>query len=203
MTSEHQPTDFGAGYWEDRYRGGEGVGRHDPSPSLVTEVAGLPPGSALDAGCGSGADARWLAAAGWQVVAVDISATAVARAQEAAAEPIAWVQADLTAWDPGRSFDLVTSHFVHVPGPPADLYRRLASWVAPGGTLLVVGHASHGQHEHPEGATAEVEQVTACLPEQEWEVLVAEPRTHEVRRPDGSSAQRNDVVVRARRVIRP
>ena len=38
------------------------------------------PGTALDAGCGEGAEATWLASRGWDVTAADISAEALARA---------------------------------------------------------------------------------------------------------------------------
>lgn len=55
------------------------------NPRLAEVAAGLPSGRALDLGCGEGADALWLAERGWQVVAVDISATALQRAAEAAA----------------------------------------------------------------------------------------------------------------------
>ena len=229
MTGPDEPTapeEFDAAYWEDRYRHGEGTGKHDPSPSLVTETDGLRPGRALDAGCGVGGDALWLAAHGWQVTAVDISETALdrGRASAQAAGPafagrIEWVHGDLTAWEPGRrAFDLVTSHYVHVPGPPEVLFGRLASWVAPGGTLLVVGHdgghgghAGHGQdhgqdhgaprgHAHPPGARIHVAQVVAGLPGDEWDVVVAEPRTHTMRRPDGGApVTLEDVVVHARR----
>lgn len=197
-------SEFGADYWEGRYRAGEATSRHDASPSLLAEAAALPPGRALDAGCGRGADALWLADRGWQVLAVDVSDTALALAQQApGAERVEWVQADLTTWTPGeRSFDLLTSHYVHVSGPQEELFRRLASWVAPGGTLLVVGHAAHDHgHGHGQPAAAQVglEQVTAVLPEEEWEVVVAEPRTHTVGRPDGTQARLDDVVVRARR----
>lgn len=206
--------EFDAGYWEDRYRGGEGTGRHAPSPSLVAEAGGLPPGRALDAGCGRGADAMWLAARGWRVTAVDVSATAVARARETARgaahgiqDRIEWVQADLATWEPaGPAFDLVTSHYVHAPGPAKDLFRRLASWVAPGGTLLVVGHAqAEGDaHAHPPAAKISAEQVTALLPEDSWEIVIAVSRTHEVQRPDGArAATLHDTVVRARRAPRP
>ena len=68
---------FSAEYWEDRYRVGGGASRHEPSPSLLAEAGDLPPGRALDAGCGHGADAVWLARRGWQVTAVDVSAAAV------------------------------------------------------------------------------------------------------------------------------
>lgn len=201
---------FGAGYWEGRYRDGEGAGRRDPSPSLVTEAGALPPGRALDAGCGRGADAVWLASRGWHVTAVDVSGTAVSRASEDAsaagrevAERIEWVRADLTTWEPGeRAFDLVTSHYVHAPGTAEDLFRRLASWVAPGGTLLVVGHGdSAGRaHAHAPGSQLRAAQVTAALPGDRWEIVVAEARTHVVQGPDGAGAVAlADVVVRARR----
>ena len=214
---------FGAAYWEDRYRGGEGARRQDPSPSLVVEVGALAPGRALDAGCGRGADTLWLAAHGWQVTAVDVSATAVDAGRESArvagdvpAERIAWLAADLTSWEPGRTFDLVTSHYVHVPGPPEALFRRLASWVAPGGTLLVVGHddghdaehdhgghghgGDHGGPAHPPEARVRPGQVVAVLPGDEWDVVVAEPRTHTLQRPDGNGpVTLHDVVVHARR----
>ena len=51
-----------------------------PDGRLVAEVADLTPGRALDAGCGEGADAIWLARRGWTVTAIDISDVAVSRA---------------------------------------------------------------------------------------------------------------------------
>lgn len=201
--TEHGAGEFGGEYWEHRYRSGEGAARHDPSPALAGEVGGLDPGAALDAGCGQGADARWLAARGWRVTAVDVSATALERARQAAgSDRLEWVHADLTGWDPGRRFDLVSSQYVHAPGPAEALFARLASWVAPGGTLLVVGHdggPGHA-HAHPAGALVRPEQVTGVLPPAEWDVVVAEPRTHVLPGRDGGrDVVRADVVVRARR----
>jgi SAM-dependent methyltransferase len=138
--------DFGEEYWEDRYRRHAEHGSRRPSPQLVAEVADLPPGTALEAGCGEGANAVWLAGSGWRVTAVDISATALRRAREYAASVgagvegrIDWVVADLTVAPPvTQSFDLVTAHYVHPAGPFDELVRSLADAVAPGGTLLVV-----------------------------------------------------------------
>lgn len=203
-------SEFDAAYWEDRYRSGVGAGKHDPSPSLITETARLRPGRALDAPCGVGGDALWLAAHGWHVTAADISATAVAQARQtvqaagaAFAERIEWVQADLTVWEPAQqAFDLVTSHYVHLPGPQEALFQRLASWVAPGRTLLVVGHdGRHGHgHAHPEVARVRAEQVVAGPPKDQWDMVVAELRTHMMQRPDGGDPiTLEDVVVRARR----
>jgi SAM-dependent methyltransferase len=209
--------EFDAAYWEDRYGSGVGAGKHDPSPSLVAATGGLRPGRALDAGCGVGGDALWLAAQGWHVSAVDISPSALDQGRQAAssagpatAERIEWVRADLTQWAPGRTFDLVSSHYVHVPGPPQALFRRLAEWVAPGGTLLVVGHdAGHGhghgaEHPHPAAARVRAEQVLTGLAADQWGIIVAKPRTHTMQRPGGSgSITLDDIVVHARRLTTP
>jgi 2-polyprenyl-3-methyl-5-hydroxy-6-metoxy-1,4-benzoquinol methylase len=47
------------------------LARRPPNAHLMAEVANLPPGRALDAGCGHGADTLWLAAHGWRVTGLD------------------------------------------------------------------------------------------------------------------------------------
>src|SRR6478609_2064405 len=81
---------FDKEYWDQHWRpdGGEApvsMGVSPPNPHLVREVSALPPGTALDAGCGAGTEAIWLAAQGWQVTAADIAAEALARAAGRAA----------------------------------------------------------------------------------------------------------------------
>lgn len=141
---------FGRDFWDEHWRAGASDGAMSsspPNPQLVAEVGSLAPGTALEAGAGAGAEASWLAARGWQVTAADISAEALARAAgrfadgEGAAR-VEWLEADLSSWDPGRTFDLVTTHYAHPSIGQLAFYDRLASWVAPGGTLLIVGHAS-------------------------------------------------------------
>ncbi len=110
----------------------------------------LAPGRALDVGCGEGGDALWLAQQGWQVTAVDFADAALARVAEHAAD--AGV-GDRIETRPrrrphlrARRRDLGPRHLALLPPARrrhADVVRRLASAVAPGGTLLVVGH-------HPE-----------------------------------------------------
>jgi SAM-dependent methyltransferase len=188
------------------------VGHGEPHPFLVERSTGLPRGRALEAGCGDGADAVRLATDGWEVTAVDVSATGLAGARALAAdagvaEGIVWVHADLAGWNPADAFDLVTSHYVHPPGPVEDLVARLGSWVAPGGTLLVVGHADqpspgHGSepHAHPPGSLLPLDRATAALPADRWEVDVAEHRTRR-RHPPGSghAVEMRDAVLAARR----
>lgn len=50
-----------AQFWDDRYRSRDWVFSGAANGVLVTEVTDLPPGQALDLGCGEGADALWLA----------------------------------------------------------------------------------------------------------------------------------------------
>ena len=147
---------FDSDYWATHWR--EISGRGDvlqlpPNPYLISEVGGLVPGTALDAGCGAGAEAAWLAEQGWQVTAVDISDDVLARAarQPRPVQPIRWVRADLSVWAPEGRFDLVTTHYAHSVLSQLEFYRRLSSWVAPGGTLFIVGHLDRPNHDHDRG----------------------------------------------------
>ena len=182
---------FDKAYWESHWQRARGrEAGHDiaPNPYLALETGSLVPGTALDAGCGEGAEAIWLAAAGWQVTAVDISSEALARARERAAGSHApgrvdWVEADLAAWEPDRRFDLATTHYAHPAMPQLAFYERISDWVAPGGTLLIVGHLHASapdrvEHEHqhghpPEEASVTAASIVATLDPAEWEVVTA------------------------------
>jgi 2-polyprenyl-3-methyl-5-hydroxy-6-metoxy-1,4-benzoquinol methylase len=74
------PTSF----WEQRYAGTSGIWSGRPNRALVDKASALTPGRALDLGCGEGGDALWLAARGWTVTGLDLSATALRRADDAA-----------------------------------------------------------------------------------------------------------------------
>ena len=119
------------------------------------------PGRALDLACGEGRHAQWLAARGWEVDAVDFSATAIARAEAdtaqlngiaaAAGGPpgalpgnrVHWHHADVTEWEPGgAAYELVLIAYLHLPrNAMRAVLDRAASWVASRGRLLVLGHA--------------------------------------------------------------
>jgi 2-polyprenyl-3-methyl-5-hydroxy-6-metoxy-1,4-benzoquinol methylase len=139
--TESTPT--AAEYWEDRYRGGK-TWSGKVNAALERELAGVTPGTALDLGSGEGGDALWLARNGWSVTAVDIapSALAIAAAEARPDDDVTWIAADLSTWQPDRTFDLVTSCFLHstVELPRDAILRRTAAAVAPGGQLLIVGH---------------------------------------------------------------
>ena len=200
-------------FWDDRYRSAEHLWSGQPNHQLVTQTTGLASGEALDAGCGEGADAIWLASHGWAVTAVDVSAVALERAAGHAAtrgsetaERISWQREDLLVWDPGPDrFDLVTAHYMHLAGPALDsLHRRLATAVRPGGTLLLVAHHPSDLHVNV-GRTESVNlfpsagELAAALDPGGWEILVASAIERPATDLDGQPVAVRDTVLCARR----
>jgi 2-polyprenyl-3-methyl-5-hydroxy-6-metoxy-1,4-benzoquinol methylase len=192
--------------WEERYSGADRVWRATANPQLVAVASGLAPGRALDVGCGEGGDVIWLAQQGWRVTGADFSANGLARAARHAEEAgvgdrCDWWQVDARTFAAGeRSFDLVTTHYLHPPGGQmVDVTRRLAEAVAPDGLLLVVGHrpadvfaASH------HAAMWAAEDLLPGLPD-DFEALVAEARPRFLVR-DGAQVDVDDSVLLARRL---
>ncbi len=175
--------------YDELYRSAPGVWTGRPNGQLVAEATDLAPGTALDAGAGEGGDALWLASRGWRVTAVDFSPVALGRGAAKAAEllvddRIEWRHEDLDVWTPPeRAFDLVTAHYLHSTWTDRGaLFRRLAAAVAPGGTLLVVGHQhgeawGHGHAQaHEAGALYSADDVAAVLDPDEWADVVTETR---------------------------
>lgn len=206
---------FDKDYWERHWEqprdaAPDDAGSSGPNPHLVRAASGLAPGTALDAGCGTGAEARWLAAHGWQVTGADVSGAALAQASQRAERQsvsagVTWVEADLTSWEPGLQFSLVTTTYAHPAMPQLAFYGRISKWVAPGGTLLIVGHlqraasAGHGHHP-PVEATATLADITRTLDAAAWSIESAEEITRTLRGPGGGRAfPLHDVVVRASR----
>ncbi|MER7940011.1 MULTISPECIES: SAM-dependent methyltransferase [unclassified Streptomyces] len=208
MTTDSTRTD--AEMWDDRYRESDRIWSGNPNVVLVREVEDLKPGRALDLGCGEGADAVWLARTGWQVTATDISRVALERAAVHAAEAgvadrVDWQWHDLGASFPEGEYDLVSAQFLHSMGdlPREEILRRAAGAVAPGGVLLVVGHAGFPswEHDHPDMELPTTDEVLASLelPEGEWEVLLSEEHERVQNDPDGNPTTRTDNALKVRR----
>jgi len=203
--------DYWERHWHQAHRTGPGAvdGSAAANPYLGRETGDLVPGTALDAGCGAGAEAVWLASRGWQVTAADIAPEALARAAERAttgevSQRVRFIEADLTVWEPDTRFDLVTTHYAHPAMPHLAFYDRISAWVAPGGTLLVVGHlhasgtTGHGHHP-PAEASVTLADITAGLDSARWEIVTAEEHARAVTGPEGQAIPLYDVVVRAAR----
>jgi SAM-dependent methyltransferase len=139
--------------WDERYAAaadepGRTVWSAGPNPALAAllsdELAGTAPGRCVDVAAGEGRHAIWLASLGWQVSAVDFSRVGLGRADRAATAAgveVTTVCADVTTWEPDAHFDLVLCAYLHLPAATANpLLHRLATWVAPGGRLVLLGH---------------------------------------------------------------
>ncbi len=198
--------------WNDRYRSAT-VWSGQPNAALVAQVGPLHPApgsTALDLGCGEGADALWLADQGWTVTGVDWAGAALksARAQAARAGSSArFVEGDVAdaAWlatlTPSGMFDLVTVAFLHPePEDRGRMFGHLPGLVAPGGHLLVVSHdPEHGRlglPGPPEHRLLGAADVVAVLDlSAEYEVLVASANL----RLDAAGVAAHDAVVLVRR----
>ncbi|KUL24629.1 class I SAM-dependent methyltransferase [Streptomyces regalis] len=200
-----------AEFWEARYRDGGRLWSGRPNSLLVREASGLEPGSALDLGCGEGADAVWLASRGWQVTGVDISHTALERAALHATEA---GLSDRTAWErhvlgetfPKGSFDLVNAQYLQSPIAldQQRILRQAAEAVAPGGTLLIVMHAGwpSWQSEPPfeaEFPTLQSVLDELALPKDDWTLETLDTVRRASLSPDGGKGFRDDNVWRMRR----
>jgi SAM-dependent methyltransferase len=203
--------EYDRNFWEERWsealtEHGDRVAQRPPSAYLITEFGDLRPGRALDAGCGHGSETLWLAARGWRVTAIDFAATALGQGRSTAkamgqdvADRIDWVEADLATWTPrGEAYDLVVSLYVHVDGSVEEMVQRLATGVAPAGTLFLVGHrpidpASGAPTAAAGQVQVSVEAAKAALDPDRWELVRAEDH------PRAMAGTGVDAVIRAHR----
>ena len=130
--------------WNARYAAEE-LWPIEPNVYVADIVHNMAAGRALDLACGEGRNAIWLAQQGWNVTAVDFASVAIDRARtraEHAGVEVAFAVADVLAYDmEAASFDLVVLCFLQLPDHERrPVWKRAAAAVAPGGTLLVIGH---------------------------------------------------------------
>ncbi|KXK58532.1 SAM-dependent methyltransferase [Micromonospora rosaria] len=197
-----------AQFWDERYRSRDQLFSGAPNGVLVTEVTDLPPGHALDVGCGEGGDAHWLARRGWRVTALDISPVALRRAAAGGADVadrVTWTPVDLTRTaPPAGAFDLVSAQYFPLPRQPDHTaLRGLLDAVAPGGTLLVAGH---DLADLPPDRESDLDphdfyqpHDIAGLLDRDWTILVDETRPRTAPAPAGTH-HTHDTVLRARRL---
>jgi 2-polyprenyl-3-methyl-5-hydroxy-6-metoxy-1,4-benzoquinol methylase len=231
--AEQSASNMAESYWNGRYSEWAAMWSGRVNPILAREASILTPGTVLDLGCGEGADAIWLANAGWKVTAIDVSTTALDRAREHAeaagvGERIDWQHQDLAEGFPSGEFDLVSAQFLHSPieMPRGEILRRAAAAVAPGGSLLVVGHfgtppgaaaehnaaqrhaaghnaASHHvpgtSHDDMELPTPDEVLSDLNLPNDEWQTVVSELAARTVTAPDGTVRELVDSILRVQR----
>jgi SAM-dependent methyltransferase len=157
MTERQRPSSsvrpgFAREDWNARYAAKELLWTAEPNRLFAAEAEGLDPGRALDLACGEGRNAVWLAERGWRVTGVDFSEVALEKAARLAASrdvEVEWVVADVLDYEPeARAFDLVALLYLQLPYEElAEAIRAAADAVAPGGTLLVLGHHTKNLEE--------------------------------------------------------
>jgi ubiquinone/menaquinone biosynthesis C-methylase UbiE len=128
------------------------------SPELADVLAALelPAGSeALDVGCGTGADAVFMARAGLSVIGVDISPTALGLARERAERAgvmVRWLAADVLELPlEDASLDLVTDRgcLHHIADADRPRYTaEIGRVLRPGGLLVIRDMCETGRHMH-------------------------------------------------------
>ncbi|UQN09015.1 class I SAM-dependent methyltransferase (plasmid) [Deinococcus sp. QL22] len=167
----------------------------------------------MDLGCSEGNSAVWMAQRGWQVTGADISATALERAAQHAADAgvstrTRFEQHDLEKSFPVGQFDLVYALYLQSPVAfPRDLVlRQAADAVAVGGLLLVIEHASapswvkDSEVQYP---SAQEALGTVGLNLDQWEtVFVGTPEREvtETSSPDGQVGTIKDNILALRRL---
>ena len=213
MRATGSQTDVGdrASRWEERYASVERLWSGRPNDWLPELATDWEPGTALEIGCGEGADVLWLAERGWQVVGLDLSATAIGRLTGQAerlgvASRVTGRVHDAGDGLPAGPFDLVTSFYVHGGHEPGslDLMALLsdaAARVAPGGHLLTAVHAVNPPWHTHHARTYTAAELLEGLAEATagWEVVVGEERDRQATGPDGQEGRRADAVVCLRR----
>ncbi len=195
------------GYWEARYKAGAPTSSGRPGAALRRFAEPLAPGRALELGCGKGDDAVWLAARGWSVLAVDISATALgyaaANAERAGVvDRVTFEQHNLAESFPEGPFDLVTANFL-AANPREVVLPSVARAVASGGHLLFIHHATPlpWRQPSPDRQFPTVEEWLAlfALDESGWDRVHVGEFERQATGPDGETATVKDSVVFLRR----
>ncbi len=181
--------------WDRRYEASELVWSAAPNRFVAAELAGLPPGRAVDLAAGEGRNALWLAARGWHVTAVDFSAAGLDKGRALQRRRggdlrIDWVQADVLEYDPGAAVDLALLAYLQLPEDERrTAVRRAFGMLRDGGTLFVVAHDSTNLTDGtggPQDAAVlyTAEDVLADLDGERFEVLRAERVARDVPPPD-------------------
>jgi SAM-dependent methyltransferase len=133
--------------WETRY---SAPGYHfgtEPNAFLKRHAHLLRPGQkALAVADGEGRNGVWLAQQGLDVLSIDFSPTALAKARTLAAErgvSLRTEQVDINAWTwPHEAFDVIAGIFVQFPTPEgqARMFEGMKRALKPGGLLLLIGY---------------------------------------------------------------
>ena len=131
-----------------------------PASEVHADWAGLltqrEPGLALDIGAGSGRDARWLAAQGWQVMALEPADDLRNLGQKLSGESVQWLKAELPELEtlevptPGFDLILLSAVWMHLPAEQRpQAFKRLQTCLAPNGMMIITLRFGPSDPERP------------------------------------------------------
>jgi cyclopropane fatty-acyl-phospholipid synthase-like methyltransferase len=196
--------------WDERYSSDEYFYGTEPNAFLVSQLARLKPGmKCLAVADGEGRNGVWLAEQGLNVLSVDASSVAQAKAQRLAQQrgvKMRFAQIDLITWDGGgETFDVVAAIFIQFVGPAQrpQLFAQLKRLLKPGGLLLLQGYTPR-QLDYKTGGPSQVENLytEAMLREAFADIDILHLSEHDdiIREGSGHSGMSAliDVVVRKR-----
>lgn len=153
-------------FWERRFAAtDEYVFGEHPNAFLAAHAGCIKPGArVLAVADGEGRNGVFLATLGADVLATEISSSAIAKAKVLAARhgiSLEWIQADLTTWAwPEATFDAVVAIFVQfiTKAEQPAFFVNLQRALKPGGVLLLQGYRPE-QLIYKTGGPPEVEQL--------------------------------------------
>lgn len=128
-------------FWNDRYRGDAYTYGTAPNQFVRRHVNALPAGGAVvELGAGEGRNAIYLAEQGFDVTALDYAAEGLRKLEQLATKrgvSVATIHADVTGWQPARTWDGLICTFLHLP-PDARgaFYQTMQQALRPGGMLV-------------------------------------------------------------------
>ncbi|WP_411966211.1 class I SAM-dependent methyltransferase [Haloferax sp. YSMS24] len=128
--------------WDERFSEGEYPTDPDPSPVLQAYVDTFPEGRALDVAAGTGRNALFLAAEGYDVDALDQSWAGLDIIEERAdetnvSERVETILADATEYEfPEETYDVITISFFRT----LDQLGNIKAALKPGGVLFYQHH---------------------------------------------------------------
>ncbi len=118
--------------WDERYSARDYLWDIGPNEFVEQELADLEPGTAVDLAAGEGRNAVCLA--------ID----------HGVADRVEVVEADALTYEPAEPVDLVVISYLQIPVEEQRIaLEHAATWLRPGGTILVVAHdRTNVEHGH-------------------------------------------------------
>lgn len=148
--------------WDERYAGEDYFYGTEPNAFLVSQTDRLRPGmSCLAVADGEGRNGVWLAEQGLDVLSLDASPVAQAKAKRLAQNrsvTMRFEQDDLLNWRSDERFDVIAAIFIQFVGPdfrPVQ-FENLKRHLKPSGLFLLQGYTPR-QLEYKTGGPSQVE----------------------------------------------